>query len=121
LKKLNYKEIEVSIVEAKTEKEKLQYNLSDNDRVGFYVKNEVIDILNGIEEFDIEDFAIDIEKSVDLNTLLMENEKKENISSDSKNLKELYNILVECKDESEQKECFNLLKKGGYKCRLLIL
>lgn len=35
--------------------------------------------------------------------------------------KNQYDVIVECKDEQEQKTVFEMLKKKGYKCRLLTL
>ncbi len=34
---------------------------------------------------------------------------------------ELYQIVIECRDENHQRELFELLKARGCKCRLLLL
>jgi len=67
LQELGYKEVELSIVEAKTEKEKIEYSLSDNDRVGYYEEEKLAELVYPyLKEIDLEEFKIDLEDSISL-------------------------------------------------------
>ena len=67
LQELGYKEVELSIVEAKTEKEKIEYSLSDNDRVGYYEEEKLAELIYPhLDELELEDFKIDIGETISL-------------------------------------------------------
>jgi len=67
LQELGYKEVELSIVEAKTEKEKIEYSLSDNDRVGYYEEEKLAELIYPhLDELELEDFKIDIGEAISL-------------------------------------------------------
>ncbi|MFZ9241448.1 MAG: hypothetical protein ACO22R_09930, partial [Chitinophagaceae bacterium] len=56
---------------------------------------------------------------IELANLFDENSKED----EEKDLKEesyneVFNIIIECKDESEQEKIFNRLDSEGYKCRV---
>lgn len=73
-------------------------------------------------EFDIELLQVDFptieleEMGIDIPNI---EEKEQKDISD--NLKEEYEVVVECSDEYEQEEIFNKLTEMGLKCRLLTL
>jgi hypothetical protein len=54
----------------------------------------------------------------ELSTLLPDFDS-EMSDKDDKDISKLYEIVVECKDESEQETIFNNLTGQGYKCRIL--
>ena len=61
-KDLGVKEVDVVIVNAPTDSDKLKYNLSDNDRVGYYDEQELAEfiITNELQELiDLKTYAID--------------------------------------------------------------
>ena len=67
LKELGFKEVELSVVDAKTEKEKIEYSLSDNDRVGYYEEEKLAELIYPhIDELELEDFKIDIGEAISL-------------------------------------------------------
>ena len=73
-------------------------------------------------EFDIDLLQVDFptieleEMGIDIPNI---EEKEQKDISD--NLKEQYEVVVECSDEYEQEEIFNKLTEMGLKCRLLTL
>jgi len=67
LKELKHRDIDISIVKAKTEAMKIKYALSDNDRVGIYMEQELAELVYPyLEEINLEDFKIDIGEPIDL-------------------------------------------------------
>jgi DNA modification methylase len=71
LKEIGVKEIEISIVNAKTEKEKIEYALSDNDRVGYYEEDVLAALLQPhLAKLELDDFRVDIGHAVDLKSIL---------------------------------------------------
>jgi len=67
LQELGYKDVELSIVEAKTEKEKIEYSLSDNDRVGYYEEEKLAELIYPhLDELELEDYKIDIGEAISL-------------------------------------------------------
>jgi DNA modification methylase len=67
LKDIGMKEVEVSVVEAKTKAQKIKYALSDNDRVGFYEEDKLAELVYPhLEEIKLEDFKVDLGEAIDL-------------------------------------------------------
>ncbi|MCX6822079.1 MAG: ParB N-terminal domain-containing protein, partial [Candidatus Aenigmarchaeota archaeon] len=76
---LGKKKVWVSIVNPKDEKEKLKYALSDNDSVGFYVKDYMVSLITPFKE-DVSflgEFKVNFDVGKDLNELLKDLETKE--------------------------------------------
>ena len=70
LKELGYKEVEVSVVDCRTEAEKIEYSLSDNDRVGYYEEDRLAELIQPyLDDFALEDYKVDLGESVDLKDL----------------------------------------------------
>jgi len=67
---LGIKNVWVSIVKPKDNKEKLAYSLSDNDRAGYYVKDELANIVSSYEDFEWRDYAVDIKEPITLDNLI---------------------------------------------------
>jgi hypothetical protein len=73
LKDLGQKEVEVSIVKPKTEAEKVEFSLSDNDRAGEYDDLMLAELVYSVkDEIALEDFKIDLGRALDLNALISE-------------------------------------------------
>jgi DNA modification methylase len=71
LKELGLKEVEISIVDAKTEKVKIEYALSDNDRVGYYEEEALAALLQPhLATLELNDFRVDIGRPTDLKSIL---------------------------------------------------
>jgi DNA modification methylase len=70
-KDLGMTEAWVSVVEPKTEAEKLEYALSDNDRVGYYEDDKLAELLIQYKgEIDLGSYSVDLGRTTDLQTLL---------------------------------------------------
>jgi DNA modification methylase len=70
LKELGFKEVDISVVKAKTEKEKIEYALSDNDRVGYYEEEKLAELIQPhLDEISLEDFKVDVGEPLDLRTV----------------------------------------------------
>src|SRR4030042_1796974 len=67
LRELGIKEIEVSVVRAPTDKERIDYSLSDNDRAGYYEEEALAELVYPhLQEINLEDFKVGLGKMVDL-------------------------------------------------------
>lgn len=73
LRDLGVKEVGISIVKPKTEVEKIEYSMSDNDRVGFYEEQALAElILPHLGQLNLEDFRVDLGRSMDLKAILQD-------------------------------------------------
>jgi hypothetical protein len=61
MKELGWEDIWVSVVEADTEEERIEYALSDNDRVGQYDGEQLANMVGNFPSIEWSDFAVDIE------------------------------------------------------------
>lgn len=92
-----------------TEKEFEEYLLRSNKNTGEWDW----DLLANFDKDFLEDVGFD---EVKINKFLgLEDNKKD------EKMKEIFEIIVECKNEQQQKENYEKLIKGGYQCRLLTL
>ena len=67
LKELGQTEVEVSIIKAKTEADRIKYALSDNDRAGYYEEEALAELVYPhLDEIKLEDFKIDLGEAIDL-------------------------------------------------------
>lgn len=67
---LGIKEIWVSVVKAETEEQKIEYALSDNDRVGRYDTDRMADITGNFPNIDWKDFSIDLDSPLIVQDLI---------------------------------------------------
>lgn len=122
-KDLGYTRCWVSIVNPKTEEAKLKYALSDNDQVGYYVDEELQEILitteAEIKNFD--DYKISFGKQVGLDELIKNISPDDADESEALNYKTEFQVVVDCKDEDQQEEVYNLLNQKGYTCKVISL
>jgi DNA modification methylase len=71
LKDIGVKEVEVSIVKAKTETERIKYALSDNDRAGFYEEDKLAELVYPhLAEIKLEDYKVDLGEPIDLKAVV---------------------------------------------------
>uniref|UniRef100_A0A6M3JVP2 Putative methyltransferase n=1 Tax=viral metagenome TaxID=1070528 RepID=A0A6M3JVP2_9ZZZZ len=70
-KEIGMEQVWVSIVDPKTEAEKLKYALSDNDRVGYYVDQDLAELIQeyGVE-INLEDYKVDLGQALSLADVL---------------------------------------------------
>jgi len=68
-RELGFKKAWVSVVHPKSEEEKIEYALSDNDRVGEYQEDELANLIGNYPNLDLETFAVDLGKAVPLSDL----------------------------------------------------
>jgi ParB-like chromosome segregation protein Spo0J len=66
---LGIEDVPVSVVDAKTDKDKLEYALMDNDRAGYYLEDKLMELAvdSGIE---LDDFSVDLGKLTRLSDLI---------------------------------------------------
>jgi DNA modification methylase len=71
LRELGAKEVEISIVCPKSEAEKIEYALSDNDRAGYYEDDKLAELVQPyLAKLNLDDFKVDLGQSLDLTSLL---------------------------------------------------
>lgn len=70
-KELGINEVWVSVVTPKTEAEKVKYALSDNDRAGFYISDQLTDLITeyGVE-INLDDYKVDLGEAMTLSEVL---------------------------------------------------
>jgi len=114
LKDDGVEEVDVVVVDLPLEEEKA-LNIALNKITGDWDKEKLADLL--LELNDIDDFLVQLsgftEKEFERITSIKKEKEPE--------LKSIYEVVIECKDEEEQKKVYEWLTKEGYKCRLLIL
>jgi len=68
---LGIQDIWVSIVEPKSEAQKLEYALSDNDRAGYYEDDKLAELINEFkDQIPLDLFKVDLANNLDLDVLL---------------------------------------------------
>lgn len=73
LQSLNHTEVDISIVKADTDALKLKFALSDNDRVGTYIKQDLAELVfQNIEEINLDNYKIDVASPINLREVIEE-------------------------------------------------
>jgi len=73
LQDMGIKEIDISIVNADAEAQRIKYALSDNDRAGEYEEQQLAELIYPyIEEINLEDFKVDLGEAVDMKSVIEE-------------------------------------------------
>jgi hypothetical protein len=122
LKEIGIKEVDISVVEAKTEARKIEFALSDNDRAGYYEEDKLAELIYPeIQNLELADFKVDLGEAVDLKSAI--ERLGPDLGSDKKglDLKSLHEVVIECENEDQQKETYEKLVDEGYQCRILTL
>jgi DNA modification methylase len=64
---LGIQEVEVSIIKPKSEAQKIEYALSDNDRVGYYEEEALAELIYPhIKDIDLGEYKVDLGEAIDL-------------------------------------------------------
>ena len=69
-RELGIDKVWVSVIDPKTENEKLEYSLSDNDRAGFYDDDLLANLSSFYPDFNWEDYSVDLKEPTNLHDLL---------------------------------------------------
>ena len=112
LKKLGYKEIDCVIVDLNEHDEK-ELNIRLNANTGEWDWDS---LANEWEAEELTDWGLDVPE-FETDEEFTDKEHKD-LSDD---LKETFEVIIECVSEREQETVFNNMIKDGYKCRVLTL
>lgn len=70
LRELGHTEADISVVHPKTEAEKLEFNLSDNDRAGEYDETKLAEMTRAsLGEIELEDYKVDLFRPIGLKSI----------------------------------------------------
>lgn len=97
-------------------RKKIEYALSDNDRVGKYEGDQLADLIGNFPQVEWNDYAIDLEPPTLINDLINQHSEE-----NEDEYKGQYQIVIECENEIEQKEHYDKLNSLGYKCKVLTI
>lgn len=113
-KKLNLETVPCVCVDELTEEQVKALRLADNktNELSDWDFNILNNELENIIDIDMSEFGFDINMDV---------EKSEERNSKEIQLKEEYNIVIECEDEEETEKIYNEMTERGYKCRVSVL
>jgi len=120
-RKLGIEEIPVMVASGWTEAQRRAYVLADNKialNSGWdmdLLKVELQDI--GEMSFDLDKIGFSVEE---MTSFFVETENENNIP-EQKELKNTFEVAIECENEMQQEDIFNRLTQEGYKCRVLTI
>ncbi len=66
---LKIEDVWVSVVTPKSEEDKIKYALSDNDRAGYYLDDQIANLIGNYADFPWEDYAVDLNEPLTLDNL----------------------------------------------------
>lgn len=114
LKELGRTEAEIIRLDHLTDEERKEYTLVHNKlTMNTDYDFEMLQAeLDSLEKFDFEFFGFTDQE---------ENEIESEIEDKGLTLEESYEVIVECKDESQQEQLYDKLMKEGYVCRISTL
>lgn len=119
LTEYNYDEIDVILLELDENNEKA-FNIAHNKISGEFDEDKVNEILLelSLDDFDITLTGFDLNMDVeDINSAIGLSENTKTIDT----LIQTRQVVIDCKNEQEQKELYTRLKEEGYKCQTLTL
>jgi hypothetical protein len=120
-RKLGIEEIPVMVASGWSEAQRRAYVLADNK----IALNSGWDMdLLKVELQDIGDMSFDLDKigfSVEEMTSFFVEAENENKIPKQKELKNTFEVAIECESEMQQEDIFNRLTQEGYKCRVLTI
>lgn len=108
----------VSVVEPKTEQEKFEYAMSDNDEVGRYVKDELAELVSHFPDLDKEMFKVNLGKPRSLDELFSEFGPDNDSALD---YQAEYQVVIKVRSEEEQQKLYQKLSKDGYDVEILTI
>jgi len=111
-KKAGLKEVTILKAEHLTEEEQKEFIIKDN--VGFGEWDWDM-IANEWDSEKVDEWGLDVP------LFDLDNDKEKEYDDLSDNLKETFEVIIECGNEETQEETYNELINKGYKCRVLTL
>lgn len=120
-KQLGLKEVPVKIAEGLTDNRVKAYRLADNKTsdLADWNYDQLADELGGVDELDMAEFGFD---DKDYETEDLDDDQPGADGKDiSDNLKEKFQVIVNCTDEDELQSTFEKLQEEGYDCDILTL
>lgn len=116
-RKLGIEEAPTIVADGWTEAQKRAYVIADNKLA---LNSGWDDELLALELGELDDLGFDVTltgfDAEELAKLFDNNDEESELKEES--YSEVFNIIIECKDESEQEKIFNRLDSEGYKCRV---
>lgn len=116
LRELHIKHVWINVVDPKSETEKIELSLSDNDRVGYYKHDLLAPML---QEHELNKLMFKVDMSIPKITLAHVLNSLDVPTKDATQIKKTHEVIIECYNEQEQKDVYEKLVKEGYKCRVL--
>lgn len=120
-KDMNITKVWVSIVTPKDDTEKLEISLADNESAGYYVKDELAELIE-LNDIDRDLFKLNLDEGNSA-TEFMKDYDESGADPAEKDLdyKQEFQVVVECADEADQELAYQKLVSLGYKCKVLTL
>lgn len=83
LRELGIREVEISIVDAKTKARRLEYALSDNDRAGEYIEDKLVELVFPFQkEIELQDYKVDLLSPIGLDQLINGRQPSEDLDEE---------------------------------------
>jgi hypothetical protein len=83
LRESGIREVEVSVVDAKTKARRLEYALSDNDRAGEYIEDKLVELVFPFQkEIDLQDYKVDLLSPIGLDQLINGRQPSEDLDQE---------------------------------------
>lgn len=118
LKDLKYKEVWISRVDPKTEAERLEFIISDNDSIGVTDAQMLAELITEFENFPTEIYKYLTDSGKTIKELL---ESMGPSDDEDMKFEPQYQVVIDCEDENKQKEVYEKLQELDYKCKILTL
>ena len=115
-RKLNLSEVPCLRLSHLTETQRKAYILADN-KLALNAAWDVDLLKLEIQDLMSEKFAVEL-TGFDLQELAKILDNQEDLELNEEKYSEVFNVIVECSDETEQEKVFNRLDSEGYKCRV---
>ena len=110
-RELGIEEVWVSIVNAESDKQKMEYALSDNDRSGFYDEDLLANLTGNMPDIQWNDYSIDTKEPLALDKIIEE----ASVDREPRH----FQVIVDCKDRNKQKEVYEKLFDMGLDVKTL--
>lgn len=114
---MGHKTVDVVIVDATTEAQRIKVALADNDRAGYYETERLAEIVYPhAHEIELGDFHIDVGETVPLGDILQR--YGPDIESGAGERIPHFNVTVECDSEDARDAAIERITAIGLKCRV---
>lgn len=112
-KEAGLKEVPIIVADNLTEEQQREFLIKDNTSGGEW---DFEMLANEWDVEQLEEWGLDL--PIDFNTEVLEQKEQKDLSDD---LKETFEVIITCGNESEQEATFEDLTKKGFICRVLTL